>query len=130
LPKKPPDVVVVEAPGAAEDAAAPNGLDVAVVLLLPPKRPPPLDAAGLAALPKRPPPDAGCCCWPNGEAAGVPAAPVFPPRFPNRPLPPAEGAAVDPLRAPVLPNEKLGVPVEAAPPKSPPEAGAVVVVAC
>ena len=31
--------------------------------------------------------------------------------------------------APVLPNEKLGVPFDAAP-KRPPEAGAVVVAAC
>jgi hypothetical protein len=124
LPNSPLDVVVGVAAGLAEDAAAPNELDDAVVLLFP-KRPPPLGAAGLAALPNRPPVEAGCCCWPNGEAADVAAAPVFPP---NRPPPLAGCAGVDPLMAPLLPKEKLGVPVDAAP-KRPPEEGAVVVVA-
>ena len=64
LPKRPPDVAVVDVvdtAGAAEDAAAPNGFGDAVALLFP-KRPAPFDAAGLAALLKRPPPVAGCCC--------------------------------------------------------------------
>lgn len=136
LPKSPPDAAGAEVAGAAvvlpkrplEACGAPAGV------VDDPNSPPPLGAAGLAAaLPNRPPPDAGCCCCcccPNGDAAGVAAAPVFAPGFPNRLLPVPDCAGADPLMAPELPKEKLGVLLLDAAPKRLPEAGAVEVVAC